>query len=86
MNPEPLAPFIDMFVLGEAEPVLEPLVTFLGDRVSNGEGMRRSELLPEVSLDFPDAMPLRFTLRITIRRAHLLVICRLLACRNEFAR
>ncbi len=53
MNPEPLAPFVDLFVLGEAEPVLEPLVTFLGGRVSSVEGTRRSELLPEVSLDFP---------------------------------
>ena len=29
MNPEPLAPFTDLFLLGEAEPVLSPLVAIL---------------------------------------------------------
>jgi len=56
MNPEPLAPFVDLFVVGEAEPVLEDLVTFLATHLQdwkNGQGARRSELLPEISLRFP---------------------------------
>ena len=31
MNPEPLAPFIDLFVVGEAEPLLPPLLELLHD-------------------------------------------------------
>lgn len=37
MNPEPLAPFVDLFVLGEAEPVLASLVTFLAAYIEGGE-------------------------------------------------
>ncbi len=55
MNPEPLAPFIDLFVLGEAEPVLEKLVSFLavvvGGAVANRPG--RTELLRQISLIVP---------------------------------
>ncbi|MFH2124724.1 MAG: radical SAM protein [Pseudomonadota bacterium] len=50
MNPEPLAPFIDLFVLGEAEPVLASLVSFL---VAHMQGERRTDLLKEISLNFP---------------------------------
>ncbi|MEK6201120.1 MAG: radical SAM protein, partial [Desulfobulbaceae bacterium] len=53
MNPEPLAPFVDLFVLGEAEPVLAPLVSFLAAHIEGGGGGRRSELLKEISLGFP---------------------------------
>lgn len=53
MNPEPLAPFVDLFVLGEAEPVLASLVTFLAAYIEGGGGARRSELLQEISLGFP---------------------------------
>ncbi len=52
MNPEPLAPFVDLFVLGEAEPVLAPLVSFLADSLEK-KGIRRSELLQEISLSLP---------------------------------
>lgn len=50
MNPEPLAPFVDLFVLGEAEPVLASLVTFLAAHLEEG---RRADLLKEISLGFP---------------------------------
>ncbi len=50
MNPEPLAPFVDLFVLGEAEPVLAGLVTFLAAHL---EGTGRADLLKEISLGFP---------------------------------
>ncbi len=50
MNPEPLAPFVDLFVLGEAEPVLTGLVTFLAAHM---EGGKRADLLKEISLGFP---------------------------------
>lgn len=49
MNPEPLAPFTDLFVLGEAEPVLADLVGYLASNFSEG---RRSELLREASRRF----------------------------------
>jgi radical SAM superfamily enzyme YgiQ (UPF0313 family) len=53
MNPEPLAPFVDLFVLGEAEPVLPSLVTFLAALIKGGGGGSRSDLLKEISLGFP---------------------------------
>lgn len=37
INPEPLAPFIDLFVVGEAEPVLPQLMEHLADRLSEEE-------------------------------------------------
>ena len=52
MNPEPLASFIDLFVLGEAEPVLVALVTFLAAYLEGGKNGRRTDLLKEVSLKF----------------------------------
>ena len=42
LNPEPLAPFIDLFVLGEAEPILPSLLALLQ---SDHERCSRSELL-----------------------------------------
>ncbi|WP_419175491.1 radical SAM protein [Desulfosediminicola sp.] len=42
MNPEPLAPFVDLMILGEAEPVLPALVQEIADSY---EGKTRSELL-----------------------------------------
>jgi len=53
MNPEPLAPFIDLFVLGEAEPVLVALVTFLAAHLEGEKDGRRADLLKDVSLRFP---------------------------------
>lgn len=50
MNPEPLAPFIDLFVLGEAEPVLASLVSFLAVHIKED---RRTDLLKEIILGFP---------------------------------
>jgi radical SAM superfamily enzyme YgiQ (UPF0313 family) len=52
MNPEPLAPFIDLFVLGEAEPVLVALVTFLAACLQGGKGGGRANLLKELSSRF----------------------------------
>jgi len=46
MNPEPLAPFIDLFVLGEAEPVLPPLIDLLQ---ASQERQPREELLLQAS-------------------------------------
>lgn len=42
MNPEPLAPFTDLFLLGEAEPLLPQLLPFLVDHL---EKTPRSDLL-----------------------------------------
>lgn len=46
MNPEPLAPFVDLFVLGEAEPVLPALITQL---VGGYQAQPREELLLAIS-------------------------------------
>lgn len=50
MNPEPLAPFVDLFLVGEAEPVLAPLATALAERINTET---RQELLLEVSRALP---------------------------------
>ena len=42
MNPEPLAPFSDLFLLGEAEGILQPLVALLLEQI---DSTPRSELL-----------------------------------------
>ncbi len=49
INPEPLAPFIDLFIVGEAEPVVAPLVMHLLD-VLQQQG--REELLLKVAQNF----------------------------------
>ena len=51
MNPEPLAPFIDLFVIGEAEPILPSVVT----RLTTGLGsrQRKEELLAEIAASYP---------------------------------
>ena len=49
MNPEPLAPFIDFFVVGEAEPILPRLLDFI---LRQMERLARPELLWEVASDF----------------------------------
>ncbi|WP_234981100.1 radical SAM protein [Desulfopila aestuarii] len=46
MNPEPLAPFVDLFVLGEAEPVLPSLVASL---LQDHDRLARSDLLLHLS-------------------------------------
>jgi radical SAM superfamily enzyme YgiQ (UPF0313 family) len=67
MNPEPLAPFIDLFVLGEAEPVLVSLVNRIGDHIKEGEKgkvVSRAALLKEISLSLPGCYaPLFYTPR-----------------------
>ena len=49
MNPEPLAPFIDLFVIGEAEPVLPPLVAYL----TEGIGKNKTGLLVKIASELP---------------------------------
>ena len=51
INPEPLAPFVDLFVVGEAEPILPALTAFLVEQARQGE-MERAEILQQVAL-FP---------------------------------
>ncbi len=57
MNPEPLAPFIDLFVIGEAEPVLDRLLDAL---VGRHEQMRREELLHDLVVSIPGCYAPRF--------------------------
>ncbi len=54
MNPEPLAPFIDLFVLGEAEPVLGLLIEKL---LRPMQGIGRRELLRQLALELPGCYP-----------------------------
>lgn len=49
MNPEPLAPFVDLFLLGEAEPVLPGLVSRIADNYQESD---REQLLLELSREF----------------------------------
>lgn len=49
MNPEPLAPFVDLFLLGEAEPVLSGLVSRIAGKYQQ---CGREELLLELSREF----------------------------------
>lgn len=44
MNPEPLAPFVDLFVIGEAEPLLPPLLSSLTSEALNDRGALLSRL------------------------------------------
>lgn len=46
MNPEPLAPFVDLFLIGEAEPILKDVADYL---VGNCKEGKRLEILHEVS-------------------------------------
>jgi radical SAM superfamily enzyme YgiQ (UPF0313 family) len=50
MNPEPLAPFIDCFVIGEAEPVLPEIIALLLQRLQNDSTpVNRDDLLRELA-------------------------------------
>nr|WP_240191607.1 radical SAM protein [Desulfoprunum benzoelyticum] len=51
MNPEPIAPFVDLFVVGEAEPVLPQLMRAIVAGLS-GSGSRR-DLLWSINRDLP---------------------------------
>jgi len=57
MNPEPLASFIDLFVLGEAEPVIEPLVRRL---IAGSAGTEREQLLLQLSREVEGCYAPRF--------------------------
>jgi radical SAM superfamily enzyme YgiQ (UPF0313 family) len=57
MNPEPLAPFIDLFVLGEAEPILPSLTTKISEQYEN---LCREDLLFEISQSFHGCYAPRF--------------------------
>ena len=49
INPEPLAPFIDLFIIGEAEPILDGIVDRL---VETLDGLTRDEVLAAVASEF----------------------------------
>lgn len=57
MNPEPIAPFIDLFVIGEAEVVLNDLITFLSAHLESGE---REALLKAAACDYQGCYVPRF--------------------------
>lgn len=49
INPEPLAPFADLMIIGEAEPVLDTVM----DRLAGWLGHTREDLLPELASTLP---------------------------------
>jgi len=49
MNPEPLAPFVDLFIIGEAEPILPSIMT----QLMEGVGKNKNELLVKIASDLP---------------------------------
>jgi radical SAM family uncharacterized protein/radical SAM-linked protein len=49
-NPEPLSPFIEIFVIGDSEAIIVPLVEFIAERKRNG--IPRRELLRDVVRSF----------------------------------
>jgi radical SAM family uncharacterized protein len=49
LAPEPLADFIDLFVVGDGEPILHPLA----DALIETKGMRRSDRLPALARGLP---------------------------------
>jgi len=57
INPEPLAPFIDLFVLGEAEPVLPDILDYLAGK---NEAADRDSMLLEMAKRFDGCYPPRF--------------------------
>ncbi|WP_240910129.1 radical SAM protein [Desulfopila sp. IMCC35008] len=57
MNPEPLAPFVDLFIIGEAEPLLEKVATTIADRFKS-EG--RTSLLGSLCKQYCSCYAPRF--------------------------
>lgn len=51
MNPEPLAPFSDIMIIGEAEPILPSLITYLSEMDTVVK--HRFDILKEISSSFP---------------------------------
>lgn len=49
MNPEPLAPFVDLFIIGEAEAVLPDVMS----RLQEGVGKDKKELLLKIATELP---------------------------------
>ncbi|MDX1775358.1 MAG: radical SAM protein [Desulfobulbales bacterium] len=50
MNPEPLAPFVDLFLIGEAEPLLPSLINYL---LKGSSGKSKIELLAAIGANLP---------------------------------
>jgi len=57
-NPEPLSPFIDIFVVGDSEVIIVPLVEFIAERKRSG--VPRWELLRDVVRSFQGVYVPRF--------------------------
>jgi radical SAM superfamily enzyme YgiQ (UPF0313 family) len=57
INPEPLAPYVDLFVVGEAEPVLGKLLEFVVDNLALAD---RQQLLVDLVNQFPSLYAPRF--------------------------
>ncbi|MBC8318618.1 MAG: radical SAM protein [Desulfobulbaceae bacterium] len=54
INPEPLAPFVDLFLLGESEPVLPTLLNCLLQRFNEGvPGVNRDQWLLDLAVSVP---------------------------------
>ncbi len=62
INPEPLAPFVDLFVVGEAEAILPALMDFLVERAQQGE-MARAEILEQAACFSGCYIPEFYTMR-----------------------
>jgi radical SAM superfamily enzyme YgiQ (UPF0313 family) len=50
LNPEPLAPFVDLFIIGEAEPILDSVMAHLLRGIGKND---RLELLEEIGTSLP---------------------------------
>jgi len=50
MNPEPLAPFVDLFIVGEAEPILDQLLHYLRQGLNDSD---RHRLLNQIVKNLP---------------------------------
>jgi radical SAM superfamily enzyme YgiQ (UPF0313 family) len=50
MNPEPLAPFVDLFIVGEAEPILGSVLAFLLPGIGK---QNKEKLLAEIGITLP---------------------------------
>lgn len=57
MNPEPLAPFVDLFIIGEAEPLLESVANTIADRY---ESEARGALLASLCKQYRSCYAPRF--------------------------
>ena len=61
INPEPLAPFIDCFIIGEAEPILQKIAALLFQRIQADEqSVVKEKLLLELAQEFSCCYAPRF--------------------------